>query len=120
MPKTRAATRLMKGFCLSIAYSASIGGAGSLVGTTPNLILKGYFDDNYKQGGLNFISYMAFAAPVSFLMIFISWIVMCLLWIPYRELFTFKRKDKSARKSKKDDPLYQIISQRYDDLGPYT
>ena len=42
---TEAATKLMKGFCLAIAYSASTGGAGSLVGTTPNLLLKGYMDD---------------------------------------------------------------------------
>ena len=42
---TQAARNLMKGFCLAIAYSASTGGAGSLVGTTPNLLLKGYMDD---------------------------------------------------------------------------
>jgi Na+/H+ antiporter NhaD/arsenite permease-like protein len=48
------------GFCLAIAYSASTGGAGSLVGTTPNLLLKGYFDDHYEDGGLNFITYMAY------------------------------------------------------------
>ena len=38
------AVKLIKGFCLSITYSASIGGTGSLVGTTPNLLLKGYYD----------------------------------------------------------------------------
>ena len=82
--KTKTAFNLMKGFCLSIAYSASIGGSGSLVGTTPNLILKGYFDSNYKDGGLNFVTYMAFAAPVSLIMIFVSWIVICLMWLPIR------------------------------------
>jgi sodium-dependent dicarboxylate transporter 2/3/5 len=67
-----------------VAYSASVGGAGSLVGTTPNLILKGYFDDNYPNGGLNFMTYMAFAAPVSFIVIAIVWVVMCGIWIPWR------------------------------------
>jgi sodium-dependent dicarboxylate transporter 2/3/5 len=38
----------MKGFCLAIAYSASTGGAGSLVGTTPNLILKGHIRTIYE------------------------------------------------------------------------
>lgn len=35
------AKKLLKGFCLSITYAASIGGTGSLVGSNPNLILKG-------------------------------------------------------------------------------
>jgi sodium-dependent dicarboxylate transporter 2/3/5 len=55
----------MRGFCLGIAYSASIGGAGSLVGTTPNLVLKGHFDKFHKDANLNFVTYMAFSLPIS-------------------------------------------------------
>ncbi len=83
LPNTKAAKKLMKGFILCIAYSASVGGAGSLVGTTPNLILKGYFDSNYPNGSLNFMTYMAFASPVSFIVIGIIWCVMCPIWIPW-------------------------------------
>ena len=39
-----AADKMMKGFLLSISYAASVGGTGSLVGTSPNLLLKGYYD----------------------------------------------------------------------------
>ena len=42
---TKQAKDLMTGFCLSITYSAGIGGTGSLVGTTPNLLLKGHYDE---------------------------------------------------------------------------
>ena len=49
----------MKGFCLSIAYAASTGGAGSLVGTPPNLVLKGYVELNYPNSNLSFLTYMA-------------------------------------------------------------
>jgi sodium-dependent dicarboxylate transporter 2/3/5 len=73
-----------QGFILSVAYAASVGGAGSLIGTTPNLVLKGYFDANYPTSSLNFITYMAFAAPISFLVIFITWAVMCFTWIPWK------------------------------------
>ncbi len=70
------------GFCLSICYAASTGGAGSLVGTTPNLVLKGYIDKNYPKGGVNFITYMGFGLPVSIIMVFIIWAVISVLWLP--------------------------------------
>ena len=84
LPNTEAAHKLMKGFCLAIAYSASTGGAGSLVGTTPNLLLKGYMDDKYPDGGLNFLTYFAYALPVSVIMITSCWIVLAFLWLPRR------------------------------------
>ena len=118
LPDTKAAKNLMKGFCLSIAYSASVGGAGSLVGTTPNLILKGHFDKFYPDGGLNFITYMAFAAPVAAIMIFLAWMELCLIWIPKRELLCCKKGQ--LKTSKKNDPLQAIIKKRYNDLGSYT
>jgi sodium-dependent dicarboxylate transporter 2/3/5 len=72
----------MKGFCLAICYSASIGGAGSLVGTTPNLILKGHFEQFHPKADLNFVTYMGFALPISVIMIMVLWIVLTLLWLP--------------------------------------
>ena len=42
MSSNRQALRDM--FFLSIAYSANIGGTGSITGTNPNLILKGELD----------------------------------------------------------------------------
>lgn len=89
LPNTKAAVKLMKGFCLGIAYAASIGGAGSLVGTTPNLLLKGYFDEKYPEGGLNFLTYMAFSCPVSIIMVFFTWIIMCVIWLPRKYSKTF-------------------------------
>lgn len=76
-----------KGFCLGIAYSASTGGAGSLVGTTPNLLLKGYFDDHYPDGGLNFITYLGYSLPVSIIMITLIWIILALIWLPRKFVF---------------------------------
>jgi sodium-dependent dicarboxylate transporter 2/3/5 len=80
----------MKGFCLGVAYACSAGGAGSLVGTQPNLILKGFFDANYPKAGLNFLSYMAFALPVSAILVVAIWIVLALLWLPKRFISLFK------------------------------
>ena len=80
--ETKLAKSLIKGFCLSIAYSASIGGCGTLVGSQPNLILKGYFDKNYQDVGLNFLTYSAYFLPNTIIMIFLSWIILCFLWLP--------------------------------------
>lgn len=86
---TPEAKKLIKCFCLSIAYSASIGGIGSLVGTAPNILLKGYFDSKYPNGGLNFLTYMAFALPISIIMIIFAWIIMAFIWLPKRFNFFF-------------------------------
>lgn len=85
----------MKGFCMGIAYSASIGGSGSLVGTTPNLLLKGFFDKNYKDGGLNFLTYLLFSLPAAIIVVLASWIVLMIIWLPKR-LFYGKKIIKNS------------------------
>lgn len=37
--------RMSKGFLLSIAYAANVGGVATLTGTTPNIIFKGFVDE---------------------------------------------------------------------------
>ena len=48
---------------LALAYSANIGGTGTLIGTPPNLILLGFLNSAYPQHPINFGSWMAFALP---------------------------------------------------------
>ena len=67
---------------MSISFSASIGGSGSLVGTTPNLLLKAFYDEYYPSADLNFLSYMVYGLPAAAIMIIISWIVMSFMWLP--------------------------------------
>lgn len=40
---------IRKGFLLSVAYSATIGGLSSLVGTAPNIFVKGFADRLTKK-----------------------------------------------------------------------
>lgn len=82
LPNTSAARKLMKCFLLSLTYSASIGGSGSLVGTAPNLILKGYFDEYYPNAGLNFFSFMLYSTPAALLLITLTWMTLVLYWLP--------------------------------------
>lgn len=40
---------LAKGFTLTIAYAANVGGVGTSTGTTPNIVMKGFADQYVSQ-----------------------------------------------------------------------
>jgi sodium-dependent dicarboxylate transporter 2/3/5 len=102
----------MVAFLLSISYASSIGGNGTLVGGAPNIVFKGYFENHYKDGGLNFVTFLAFGFPFTVLMTFFTWIVLCLLWLPTKDLcFSSKRRPNNS--------LKLVMIKQYNDLGPY-
>jgi solute carrier family 13 (sodium-dependent dicarboxylate transporter), member 2/3/5 len=57
---------------LSIAYSASIGGVATLIGTPPNLVLAGIVQELYDIE-ITFSRWILIGLPVSIVMLFISW-----------------------------------------------
>ena len=57
---------------LGIAYSASIGGVSTLVGTPPNAILIGIIDTLYGYE-IAFVDWMKLGVPVSIVMLAITW-----------------------------------------------
>ena len=61
-----------KALMLSIAYSASIGGFATLIGTPPNLVLAGVLEETY-QVKISFFEWMKFGFPVSLILLFICW-----------------------------------------------
>jgi len=61
-----------KALMLSIAYSASIGGVSTLIGTPPNLVLAGVLENTYGIK-IGFFEWMIFAFPVSMILLFICW-----------------------------------------------
>ncbi|RRO20279.1 SLC13 family permease [Flavobacteriaceae bacterium 14752] len=65
-------TYFSKALMLSIAYSASIGGISTLIGTPPNLVLAGVLENLYDIK-IGFFEWMTFAFPVSMLLLFICW-----------------------------------------------
>ncbi|OGT73204.1 MAG: anion transporter [Gammaproteobacteria bacterium RIFCSPLOWO2_12_47_11] len=58
---------------LGIAYSSSIGGVATLIGTPPNAIFAGVVEQTYQQT-IGFVDWMKFAMPLSILMLTISWL----------------------------------------------
>ncbi len=61
-----------KSLMLGIAYSASIGGIATLIGTPPNALLAGAIDKLYGIK-LSFAQWMLFGVPIAWLFILIVW-----------------------------------------------
>ena len=66
---------------LGIAYSASLGGISTPIGTSPNGYLIQYANDNFNQD-IGFISWLAIGLPVTLVMIPIVWVILTSLIFP--------------------------------------
>lgn len=75
--------KLSIGLLLAIAYSASIGGVATLVGTPPNLTLVAIYGATFPEAQpLNFVGWMFFAVPISTLLMVCAWGLLKFLWVP--------------------------------------
>lgn len=61
-----------KALLLGIAYSASIGGIATLIGTPTNILFAGAVQKNFGQN-ISFVTWMLFATPVMVLMLLTCW-----------------------------------------------
>jgi sodium-dependent dicarboxylate transporter 2/3/5 len=72
-----------KALMLSIAYSASIGGMATLIGTPPNLIFAGIVQELYDIE-ITFFQWFSFGIPISFGLLFICWFYLSRFAFPLR------------------------------------
>ncbi len=75
-----------KALMLAIAYSASIGGVATLIGTPPNLVLAGVVSDIYGYE-ITFMQWLAFGFPISLVLLGVCW------WYLTRWAFQFQQKE---------------------------
>ncbi len=89
---------------LGIAYSANIGGLGTIVGTPPNALLAGFLQEHGIT--LGFARWMLFAVPLVVLFLALAWVVLisCVL-------------DKEARAIV---VMQAAIDESYRELGQVT
>lgn len=116
--KSEKARKMATGFLLACSYSSTIGGLGSLVGTAPNILLKGFFDEWYPNAGVSFLTFTMFAFPVSVILIMASWLWITVLWLPREYLFGSFKKD--AKIDEKSQHIKDLIIEKYEGLGPTT
>ncbi|CAF0937900.1 unnamed protein product [Rotaria sp. Silwood1] len=106
---------LRKCFLLATAYSATIGGLASLVGTGPNVFVKGFIDSTYKGTNfhVNFLNFLLFALPVGIIMLILCWLWLQILY-SRQDLFKC-RTDPEDREALAD--LKAMLIKQYNDLG---
>ncbi|WP_101845876.1 DASS family sodium-coupled anion symporter [Halobacillus sp. Marseille-P3879] len=91
---------------LGIAYSASIGGLATLIGTPPNTLFRGVVENQYGIE-ISFLDWMAFGVPLTIIFMGIAWIYLVKMAYPMkmkelpggREVINKERKSLGAMSS---------------------
>jgi sodium-dependent dicarboxylate transporter 2/3/5 len=94
-----------KALMLAIAYSASIGGMATLIGTPPNLVLAGVVEKSYGVE-ITFSQWFLFGFPVSIILLIICWLYLT------KVAFKFKQKKFPGGKAE--------INRQLNTLGPLS
>ncbi|MCP3028330.1 DASS family sodium-coupled anion symporter [Halobacillus sp. A5] len=68
---------------LGIAYSASIGGLATLIGTPPNSLFRGVVENQYGIE-ISFLDWMAFGVPITILFMIIAWVYLVKIAYPMK------------------------------------
>ena len=92
---------------LGLAYAASIGGTGTLIGTAPNIVLAGFYKKLFPDNPeLTFFDWMKFAVPLVCVFVPLVWWYLCKVVSPV-----------PLHKIQFDDKAGQIIHQELRELG---
>jgi len=67
------AENMGKALMLGIAYSASIGGIATLIGTPPNLVFAGILETTYGVK-ISFYQWLQFGLPISIVLLLLCWL----------------------------------------------
>jgi sodium-dependent dicarboxylate transporter 2/3/5 len=97
-----------KALMLGIAYSASIGGIATLIGTPPNLVFAGYVEEIYGIE-ITFWQWIKFGLPISIPLLIIAWLFLT------RVAFKFKQAEFPGGKKEIERLLKQIGSMKIEE-----
>ncbi|XP_063586145.1 Na(+)/citrate cotransporter-like isoform X2 [Penaeus indicus] len=110
--------RAFKDMCfLALAYSANLGGTGSLTGTGPNLVTKAVLSSSFSEPtGLNFATWMAFNVPGMLVCVLLAW-----LWLQFLFMGLCGRKSTIQQTTpEREAAVKRLIREKYRQLGPMT
>ncbi|XP_066951651.1 Na(+)/citrate cotransporter-like isoform X2 [Macrobrachium rosenbergii] len=110
---------LRKMFFLGVAFAANIGGTGSPLGCSPNLIVLSILQSTFGEGtGLNFATWMMFNVPGMILCVTFGW---CWLQILCKTCTICKKKGEIEDGNEYQEKAIKIFLQdQYRGLGPVS
>ncbi|WP_340112840.1 SLC13 family permease [Maribellus mangrovi] len=103
------------GLLLGIAYSASIGGVATLVGTPPNLSFARIVNIIFPEmTDISFADWFIFALPVTILLFVASWLLLFLMYKPKKswkniQLDDFRKEYTALGKAKPEEKIVLIL-----------
>lgn len=90
-----------KALMLGIAYSASIGGIATLIGTPPNLVFAGFIQESFGIE-ITFWQWAKFGFPISVIMLAVAWVYLT------KVAFDFKQNEFPGGKEEISKLLTQL------------
>ncbi len=72
-----------KAIVLCVAYAATIGGLGTIVGTATNALVAGFMQQNYGET-ISFAQWMVFGMPTALILMPIAWLVLVKIAFPFK------------------------------------
>jgi sodium-dependent dicarboxylate transporter 2/3/5 len=78
----RNAQNFAKAIVLCVAYAATIGGLGTLVGTATNALVVGFMQQSYGET-ISFTQWLAFGIPTVLLLMPVAWFVLVKIAFPF-------------------------------------
>uniref|UniRef100_A0AC35GP78 Uncharacterized protein n=1 Tax=Panagrolaimus sp. PS1159 TaxID=55785 RepID=A0AC35GP78_9BILA len=98
---------IYKGLLLSICFSSSIGGFGTLTATGSNVVFSGYLAKTFGSAPpVTYASWIIWAFPQSFIVLIGSWVWLQLLFVG------FTKRDNSGEAS-----VRRLLRKKYEQLG---
>lgn len=105
---TKSQREIRLAFFFSLAYSANIGGTGTMTASNPNLILQAFMQKTYPESkDLSFATWLIYALPSSLLMLGLAWIFILAYF-----LRNIRPKMNQTRH------LEECLVSKYEKLGP--
>ena len=102
-----------KALVLSIAFSATIGGIATIIGTPPNTVMAAMLSELYNYE-INFLDWLKIGLPTSLILLPITWVVLTFLCFPLDSSIMIKNriindKIKELGKISQDEIMVGVV-----------
>lgn len=95
--------KIAAAYLIALAYSATIGGMATIVGTPTNMIFIGYWEEQFPmENQISFLKWSSIGLPFSFLLLIVGFFIL-------KKMFGIHNNDTSNDK--------QFIRKKYQNLG---